>query len=150
LKYDKPLVAGVIGALSTIPAEIFTRVLVAIGIGKYSVYQLDSLIVTFYRPTEIIGLIVNFIFGGFIAILFYYAVQKLGQDYLVLKGLVTGLLSWSVTEILITMTVEGKYFDIRPINDYYVHILGAIVFGITLGLLFNKYLFTKPIQLNKQ
>ncbi|MEN6324671.1 MAG: hypothetical protein ABFD18_00455 [Syntrophomonas sp.] len=146
MKYDKPLVAALIGALSTVPGEIFTRVLVSSGIGKYSIYQLDSLFVTFDRPTVIMGIIVNVILGGLIATLFYYALPKLGQDYLVLKGLVVGVLSWAVTELLFTMNVEGKYIEIRPINDYYVHILGAIIFGITLGLLFKKYLFAKTTR----
>jgi len=147
LKYDKPLVAGVIGALSTIPSEIFSRVLLFLGIGKYSVYQLDSLLVTFTRPTATIGLIVNFILGGLIGILFYYAIKKLGQDYLVFKGIVGGLLFWAVTELIFTSTVEGRFFDLRPLSDYYVHISAAVVFGIMLGLLFKKYLF-RNLSLN--
>ena len=54
MKYDKPLVAALIGALSTIPAEILTRAFVSFGIGQYSVYQLDSLLITQNRPTPII------------------------------------------------------------------------------------------------
>lgn len=148
MKYDKPLVAVVIGALSTIPGEIFTRVLLFLGIAKYSVYQLDSLLVTFTRPTAMIGLIVNFILGGFISILFYYAIKKLGQDYLVFKGIAVGLLFWAVTELLFTSTVEGRFFPLRPLSDYYVHISAAVIFGITLGLLFNKYLFKKSVLNN--
>jgi len=150
LKYDRPLVAALIGALSTIPAEIISQVFVFLGVGKYSVYQLDSLLITFNRPTEIIGLIVNFIIGGLFAILFYYAIKKLGQDYLVFKGLAVGLIAWTFTELVFTLTVEGKYIDIRPINDYYVHIFSAIVFGITVGLLFDKYLFKKSIPIGNQ
>lgn len=145
MKYDKPLVAVLIGALSTIPSELFTRLLLFLGIGKYSVYQLDSLLVTFTRPSAMIGLIVNFILGGFIGVLFYYAIKKLGQDYLVFKGIAGGLLFWAVTELLFTLTIEGRFFDLRPLSDYYVHISAAVVFGVTLGLLFNKYLFKKSV-----
>ncbi|HCF51170.1 MAG TPA: hypothetical protein DER60_12865 [Syntrophomonas sp.] len=147
---DKPLIAALLGALSTMPGEIFTRLLVSFGIGQYSIYQLDSLFVTFDRPTVIIGVIVNIIFGGFIGTVFYYLLQKLGQDYLILKGLTIGLLSWVLTELLFTSTIEGKYIPIRSLSDYYIHISGAVVFGVTLGLLFKKYLVTNPVRLDNR
>lgn len=145
MKYDKPLIAVLIGALSTITGEILTRALVFLGIGKYSVYQLDSLLITFNRPTTIIGLIFNFVIGGFTGIVFYYALKKIGLDYLVIKSACVGILAWAFTELIFTVTIEGKYIDIRPISDYYVHILGALTFGITLGLLFKKYLFNRSL-----
>lgn len=140
---NKPMVAALIGALSTVPAEILTRVLVSMGIGKFSVYQLDSLLITFNRPTSFMGMIVNFIAGGSVAVLFYYAVEKIGQDYLVYKSTFIGALVWLIYELVFTSTVEGKFFGLRPVSDYYVHLIGAITFGITLGLLFNRYLFKK-------
>lgn len=140
---DKPLIAAFLGALSTIPAEIITQALVFIDIGKYSVYQLDSLLITFTRPMIIIGLIVDFIIGGLAAALFYYALNKIGRDYLVIKSASFGLLTWILKEFVFTSTIEGKYIEIRPINDYYVHIFGALIYGISLGLLFKKYLSNK-------
>jgi hypothetical protein len=142
LKYDKPLVAALIGASSTIPSEILTRALVFFGIGKYSIYQLDSLLITFNRPTTLMGLILDFIMGGFTGMVFYYALQKIGLDYLVIKSASIGVLSWAFYELLFTATVEGVYFPIRPISDYYLHLLGSLIFGITMGLLYKKYLIT--------
>ncbi|MDR3563257.1 MAG: hypothetical protein P4N59_17745 [Negativicutes bacterium] len=141
MKYDKPLVAGFFGALATVASEIVTQALVYWGIGKYSIYELDSLLITFNRPSIIMGFVVNIIAGGAIAILFYYGLSKLGQDYLVFKGAAFGLLGWGIFELILTATVEGHFFAIRPMSDYYVHLVGTIVFGITLGLLFEKYLF---------
>lgn len=148
MKYDKPLIAGLFGALSTLISELVTQALVSLGIGKYSVYELDSLLITFNRPSIIMGSIVNFIAGGAIAVLFYYALSKLGQDYLVYKGLAVGLLSWGLFELIFTAIVEGHFFDIRPMSDYYIHLFGSAAFGITLGLLFEKYLFykTNPLE----
>jgi hypothetical protein len=146
MTYDKPLIAALFGALSTITGEILTRVLIFFGIGKYSVYQLDSLLVTFNRPTTIMGLIVNFIIGGFTGVVFYYLLKKIGQDYLVIKSTFIGLLMWAVTEFLFTSTVDGKYIEIRPVSDYYIHIVAAGAFGITLGLLFKKYLFNRTMS----
>lgn len=143
MKYDKPLIAGLFGVASTLVSEIATQALIYLGIGKYSIYELDSLLITFNRPSIILGFIVNVIAGGTIAIVFYYALSKLGQDYLVIKGAAVGLLGWGVFEFMLTLTVEGRFFEIRPMSDYYIHLVGTIVFGITLGLLFEKYLVYK-------
>ncbi|HBP63859.1 MAG TPA: hypothetical protein DD730_06225 [Desulfosporosinus sp.] len=123
MKYDKPMVAALIGALSTISAEILTRAFTSFGIGQYSVYQLDSLLITQNRPTLGIGLIVNLIIGGLVGILFYYSLEKIGFDYLVIKSACVGLLAWSGTELVITDLVEGKTIPLRPIAGYYVHML---------------------------
>ena len=129
--------------LTTIPAEIVSKILIALGIGKYSIYELDSLLVTFNRPTELIGFIVNVIIGGSAGIIFYYFLEVLGKDYLILKGLAFGCVFWILSELVFTSTVEGKYIDIRPITDYYVHILGAAIFGGTLGLLIQTLIIDK-------
>jgi hypothetical protein len=55
------------------------------------------------------------------------------------------LFAWAMTELLFTAIVEGKFVAIRPIDDYYVHVSSAIVFGITLGLSFDRFIFNKSI-----
>jgi hypothetical protein len=107
---------------------------------------LDSLLITFNRPSLILGLIVNFLAGGLIAVIVYYATQKLGRDYLVLKSLVFGGLFWLIFELIFTATIEGQFIDLRPISDYYLHLLGTATYGLTLGLLLNKYLFKRSLQ----
>lgn len=145
LKYDKPLVAALLGALSTVPAEMVSRIMLYSGIGQYSIYQLDSMLITFNRPHEMLGLIVNFIIGGTVGVIFYYSIKLLGYDYLIYKSVFVGILASALTEFLITGLIEGKYIEIRPISDYYLHIVGALVFGLTLGILFNRFIFNKPI-----
>ncbi|MHB8156730.1 MAG: hypothetical protein ACYDEQ_04995 [Desulfocucumaceae bacterium] len=141
MKYDKPLVAAGIGALSTIPYEIITRILVYTGIGKYSLYQLDSLVVTIYRPTAVVGVIVSTVVGGTGAVLFYYGLKKLGTDYLILKSILISLLYWLTLEFIFALAFEDKVIPIRPVADYYSHMSGSLVFGTTLGLLFQRVLF---------
>lgn len=143
MKEDKLLIAGIIGGLSTIPAEIVSRILLFLGIGKYTIYQLDSFVFTLNRPVIIIGLIVCLLVGGFSAALLYSAFKKLGPDHIVIKSAMFGLLLCMLQQILFSITVEGKHIPIRPISDYYLHMLGAVTFGITEGLLFIKFLFEK-------
>ena len=148
LKKDKLLIAGVIGVLSTIPSEIVTRGFLIFGIGKYSVYQLDSFLYTFNRPTPIIGFIVCSVVGGFSAILLYYTFERLGTSNLVIKTSMFGLLLCLFLQILMATITEGKYIDIRPVSDYYTHMLGSVIFGITEGLLFKRFLFKSTTQEN--
>ena len=141
MKYDKPSLALLIGALSTIPYEIFTRVLVALGFAKYSVYQLNSFMITLNRPNALIGAVSTMILSSGISLVFYYTLKILGRDYLILKSITVSLFSWLILEVLFMWLIEGRgLIPYRPIYDYYSEMFGAIVFGITLGLLFRKYL----------
>jgi hypothetical protein len=141
LKYDKPLIAFVIGAAATISGELLTRALLSMGIGKYSLYELISFYITINRPSEITGLFLGCMLGGLVAVLFYYALAKIGLDYLVVKGVIFSILSYFIAEMVFTSDIEGHFIDIRPIADYYVHASAGIIYGITMGLLFKTYLF---------
>ncbi len=147
MKYDKPLVAALLGALATIPYELYTRLLVSLGFGKYSVYQLNSLVITINRPTAIIGIVSTFITGGLIGVVFYYSLKKLGTDFVVIKGLAAGLFGWVFTETIFTWLIEGpRLIQPRPMSDYYLEISGAAIFGLTLGLLFKRYLIKETTK----
>lgn len=146
MKNDKPLKAAFIGFISTITYEVFTRILLYFGIGKYSLYQLDSFVVTIDKPRAIIGAVVSFAVSCFIANLVYYSTKKLGSDYLVIKSVIISIMFWIVLEAVFTSSIEGRYIPIRPVSDYYIHLFGAIVFGITLGVLFNKFFFKKSVS----
>jgi hypothetical protein len=146
LKDDKLLVTALMGAISTIPAEIISRLLLYFGIGKYCIYQLASLFITLNRPTLILGLILEMIIGSFIAVLFCFAFEKLSSEYLVVKITLASLLAWLVCELAFTFTIEGRFIDIRPISDYYNNLISAAIFGVSLGLLFKRFLFNKSIS----
>jgi len=144
LKYDKPLVAALIGFASTIPYEIFTRILLLFGMGKYSLYQLDSLVVTINRPSTTMGLIVSFAVGGVLGVILYYALEKVGTDYIVVKATFLSVFVWVILELIFTSVIEGKTIDIRPMSDYYSKMFGSIAFGVTQGWLLKKFLIKNP------
>ena len=143
MQYNKPLLAALLGALSTISSEIVSRILLFIGIGTYSIYQLESLLITLNRPNAFLGFYLDCIIGGVVGIIFYYSIKFLGEDYLVYKSIFVGLLASALSELLISIFIEDKYIPIRPIEDYFLHIFCAMIFGLTLGILFNNYLFKK-------
>lgn len=140
MNFDKPLVAILIGAIATIPFEIFMRIAKSLGLVKYSLYQLDSIVITSNRPVALLGFIVSSIVGGFIAFILYYALPKIGTDYLVIKSTLFSLFAWSALEVVLTLGFEGTKVPLRPIVGYYIQMVGAIIFGIIIGLLFKKYL----------
>ncbi len=81
MKFDKFTAVTIIGALSTIPYELFGRALVSLGYAKYSVYELSSLMVTLNRPDILIGSFLSMILGASIAIFFYYVIiGRFGWD----------------------------------------------------------------------
>jgi len=141
VRFDKPLVAFLIGALATIPQEIYTWILLNLGVGRYSVYQLNSLVITINRPNEVLGILSTFLTGGVISVILYYLLNRIGTDYIVLKSLSTGLLSWIFTEAIFTWLLEGPgLIQHRPISDYFLQSSGSAVFGLVLGFLYKKYL----------
>lgn len=142
MKVDQPITASIIGSLSTIPYEILTRVLKSLGYAKYSVYELASLMITLNRPNMILGAILSMIVGATIAFILYHAlIGWLGWDSIILKTILISLQSWVLLEGLFMWLIEGRNFiPPRPISDYYSQFFSVIIFGITMGLLFLKYL----------
>jgi hypothetical protein len=143
LKRDNLLIAAVIGGLSTISGEVVTKILVLLNIGKYAVYELNSLIVTSDTPSMLMGFIINFIIGSYIGAMFYLVLYKLGAQHLVLKCIMGSLLVWFVFEFAFTFMIEGIYIDIRPISDHLVHIAGTAAFGLTLGIFLKLLVFNR-------
>lgn len=146
LEYNKPLLVAALGALATIPYEIFTRILIYFGIGKFSVYQLSSLIVTLDRPTTIIGMVVCCIVAGTYAISFYYSLKIIGSDYIIFKGITSSLLLWVSMESIYVWLIEGpQLIQPRPVSDYYLQLLGTFLFGLIFGLFFKRYILKRAI-----
>jgi hypothetical protein len=145
MKFDNLSIAGIIGVTSTLIYEIFTRILIYSGIGKYSIYQLNGFIVTINRRDSIIGFVISCMVSGWGAVLFYLTLKHTNTNYLIIKNIMFTLLMWGILEAVFTGTIEGKFIPIRPISDYYIHMFGSIILGITQGLLFKNFLFKKSI-----
>jgi membrane-bound ClpP family serine protease len=143
LKKDILLIAGILGALATIPAEFITQVGKLFGINKYSDYQLSSILVTINRPSIIMGFIVEATVGAIVSILLFYMLNKLGQEHTVIKCLLGGIVLWLLEELVLTAFIEGRTIPIGSMGGYYMHLIGAITFGLTDGILLRRYLFRK-------
>jgi hypothetical protein len=138
-----------LGVLATIPYEIFTRIMLFFKIGKYSVYELSSLIVTIRTPDLFLGIVIATVVGGTIAVIIYYSLIKLiGCGYVTIKTTLISILCWVMIETVYTGLIEGPgQIRLRPINDYYIQMFGTVIFGIVMGILFKKYLLGKQADL---
>jgi len=141
MKNDKVLIAMIIGSVSTVAYEIITQIFVVTGIAKYSLYQLDSFIITLNRQTYFIGIMISFIVASFSSAIFYYLILKVGAEHLLIKSISFALLIWAVLEAFFMVNIENRLIDPRPISDYYNHMIGAMGYGIVQGLLYKKFLF---------
>jgi len=147
MRYDRPLIVALVGAVATIPYEVFTRALAALGVARYSAYELSSLVITLNRPNVFLGLATSATIGGAVGVLFYYSLRRLGRDYLVFKAIGFALLTWLVVEAVFVWLIEGPHLiPPRPIMDYASHLFGSAVFGATMGLLFQRYLLRQPAR----
>lgn len=145
LNDDKIIIAGAIGALSTVVSDIVTNILVSEGFGKYSVYKLVSFDVTITgkRPSELMGLIIYFITGSILGVLIYLILKRWGHRYAILICVLATTLMWFTYENIMTSTIEGKTVPLRPVSDYYVHLIGSICYGVTMGLMMKGFIFKK-------
>jgi len=118
----------------------------SLGYAPYSNFDLSSLIITGNRHSLIIGLIVDSVVGGFMCVLLYHVFIKLGSKHLIIKCISTSILMWIALEFVFTIYIEGKLISVRPMSAYYAHLFTAIIYGITVGILFIKFLFYKGIK----
>lgn len=150
LNVKKAILSGFIGALSTIPSEIITRILVMLGIGKYDVYQLNSLVTTINEPSILLGMIINFVIGGFVAALLYTLLEMINRQFIIIINIATSLLVWFVFESAFTVFFEGILSVSRPESDHYVHLIATTVYGITQGVLFKTIIFRKKDNVDEE
>ena len=143
LNDDKYLIAGIIGVISIIPSEIVSQILIGLGYDKYSTCTLSSLLVTGDKPSLIMGIIVNSVIAGSVGMILYQTIKKIGSQHLAIKCVGVTLLIWLSLELLFTIFIERKLIAPRGMGGYYSHFFGAITFGITEGILFDKFLFYK-------
>lgn len=146
MKDDTILVAGLIGVISTVVAEVVTQIFKLIGVTKNSLFELSSMVITLNRPTIVIGLFVSASVGGFLSILLYFAFEKFGSQHLIMKCIGISIIMWVALEMVFTFSIEARLIRERPISAYYGHLVGAIIFGIAEGILFRRYLFIEYTQ----
>lgn len=140
---EKILVAGVIGASSTLVAELVSWIFNYLRIGPYSVYQLNSLIITGNRPSVLIGLLVNFVVGSILGTIVYLMLRTWGHRFTIIISIACTLIMWFIWEIVFTINIEGEIVPYRSMASYYKHLICSLVYGTSMGLMLKQFIFSK-------
>lgn len=83
------------------------------------------------------------VIGGLVAILLYETFRKLGSEHLVIKCVGVSIFLWIALELVFSVFYDGKLIPQAKISADYSHLISAIIYGITEGLLFHRFLFYK-------
>lgn len=140
---DKLLIAGAIGIASTVVGEIGSWILLSLGIGEYSVYQLNSLIVTFNKPSILIGFILNLLIGGIIGASVYLTVKKWGHKHIIMVSLLFTLISWLCLEITFNAVVDKNLITSLLMANHFNTLINAIIHAIFKGFMIKHFIFSK-------
>ena len=140
---DKLLIAGAIGITSTVVGEIGSWILLSLGLGKYSVYQLNSFIVTYNKPSILIGFILNLLIGAIIGASVYLTVKKWGHKHITMVSLIYTLIAWLCLEITFNAVVDKNVITSTLIGGYYNNLINAIVHAVFKGFMIKHFIFNK-------
>ncbi|GFP75481.1 hypothetical protein [Clostridium fungisolvens] len=143
LNDDKILVAGVIGIASTVVGEICSWILLSFGIGTYSTYQINSLIVTYNKPSILVGLFLNLIMGGIIGAAVYLTLKKWGHDHIIMVSLGYTLVAWMFIEIIANGVVDKDLIATRVIGGYVNQFISAVIHAVAKGLMLKWFIFNR-------
>jgi hypothetical protein len=142
---NRHLLAGLLGAVSTIVGELITCLLVYLKFGQLDLYQFHSLFLTIDEPSIVLGSIISLLIGGCIGVYLYTCHEKHGTIGIIIRSFAISLLVWFFFETVFTIFYAGLLDLTRPINEHYVYLLGIAVSGITMGILLKTLIFKKTL-----
>lgn len=143
LNDDKILIAGVIGAFSTLISEIVSRLLLLFGVGRYSAYELSSFMITGNRPNVLIGFLLNCIIGAVLGGVIYLVLKRWGYRHTIAICIFFGLIMWISWETIYTIFIEGHTIERRMISGYLNQCINTIAYGIFWGSTLKRFIFNK-------
>jgi hypothetical protein len=140
---DRILIAGAIGVASTVVGEIGSWILLSLGVGKYSVYQENSLIVTYNTRSMMIGFILNVLIGSIIGATVYLTTKKWGHRHIIMVSLFFTMIAWLGLEIITNAIVDKNIITSRLMSGYYNSIINAIAHAVFKALMIKRFIFSK-------
>ena len=140
---NKLLIAGAIGIASTVVGEIGSWILISFGFGKYSVFQSNSLIVTFNKPSILIGFILNLLIGGIIGSTVYLTTKKWGHRHIIIVSLLFTMTAWLALEIITNSIVDENIVASRQMSGFYNSIINAVAHAVFKAIMIKRLIFDK-------
>jgi hypothetical protein len=150
-QFDKPLLAALIGSIAAVAKALTTLLGKALGLGTWDLIRLSATIITHNQikgfGVIILGWLILLIIGAIIGTILYYSLYLLGKDYLLFKSIGIGILVWifDTTMAFIFGTPISVY---RNLSNYVIFFASAIVYGITVWYLFERFIFIHDSKIN--
>lgn len=138
MKYNKPLIAVLIGAVSTIPYEIFMLIIKFVGLTKHSIFEFSSMMFI-SKGSWWLGVLSAPATGGMAGLVLYELIRVIGYDYLPIKGALVWMTMWALIDIIFATLGKNTIMD-QPLSGHFMHALGAGMAGSIMGYLMVKYL----------
>ncbi|PKM42009.1 MAG: hypothetical protein CVV03_10840 [Firmicutes bacterium HGW-Firmicutes-8] len=143
MKYDKPLLAALIGAIAIIPHEAISLTAKYLGWTSMSVFEMNSKLFDQYG-SWIVGVLTTLLTSAVVGFIFYEVLRIIGVDYIILKGIAASMTSWLIFEAILQM-VRGTSGE--PVSGHFIHAFGAAVAGLVIGYMFERFLIS-PVPEN--
>ncbi len=148
MRFDKPLIAVLIGMIVMIPLEIYTQIFKYLGFAKMSSLELTSMML-FKEGSWWLGLLTGTGTGGLATLLVYQSVRFLGSDYLYLKGAGIGMITYALIVVLFGILGGNDNLE-QTVVSHFIHAIGASFAGMLAGYLVQKYLFTERAKIENK
>lgn len=143
MKYDKPLLAALIGIIAIIPYEAISLIAKYLGWTTLSVFEMNSKIFD-RHGSWMVGALTTLLTSAVVVFIFYELLRVIGVDYMILKGIAAAMTSWLIFEAILHM-VRGATGE--PVSGHFIHALGAAVSGFVIGYMFKRFLIS-PVPEN--
>lgn len=138
MKYDKPLLAILIGIIATILFEGYMQIFKLLNLSPTSLFEANSTLFV-DKPNWWIGALTGPMTGGLAGLIIYFSTKILGKDYLPIKGAFLVMFIWAVLQSTLKLTRSSNL--VNSVSGNYVMAIGSGIFGALMGYFIGKYLF---------
>lgn len=139
MKYDKPLLAVLIGMAVMFPLELYSQIFKYLDLTKVSTFEFTSLI-SENKPSWWVGLLAGPGIGGLAVLFIYYSPKWFGKDYLPLKAAFSGLVTYGLIDVIMVHMATKTQFKLSSL-EHYVHASSGALGGLMAGFLLNRFVF---------
>lgn len=144
MKYDKPLLAALIGIIAIIPYEAISLIAKYLGWTTLSVFEMNSKIFDTHGAW-VVGALTTLLTSAVVVFIFYELLRLIGVDYIILKGIAASMTSWLIFEGILQSGIRGAAEE--PVSGHFIHAFGAAVSGFVIGYMLKRFLIS-PVPEN--
>jgi len=145
LKTDKPLLAMAIGWAGWPIAEGLTLLAKYFGLAKLTTMESSSLMWLLTNPSQVLGILSELGLGAWLGLIIYYSTNLWSSDYLPIKAALILVTCRSLIVQIFGVLGRNPLLIQDSVGETLVHALGAILGGLAIGYLMQKFLFKSAI-----